>query len=219
MKNYVTGWRQVVRKEIDRAQRQDAPPVPAAPAAAPAPAPAAAPPAKRPPRAAAPARGEVIDAAPARPQRPIVVPSFGIPRMPIQWLFFGGFAFMLLVSTEATHDLAQSMWPGASNLWWKALAAQMIISSIERAFFAGNRNLFTMGVFVADAIIVGVGIGIAMLPGFFSSGVWGFLAAGSELATYQYNETTFIGKLLAIAVGAFVAWSGDAMLDLAVRGR
>lgn len=226
MRNYVTGWRQQVQKEVSRMMGRGPAAPPAAEATPVQPAPAAAPAAPPPPpvRPARPPKPrhppapevEVIDAAPARPRRPFVIPEFGIPRAPIRWIFLSGFLFMLWISTEATTDLAESIWPG--DLWWHCLFAQIVISAIERVMFAGNVNGFTLTVWVADAVIVGFGVGIAMLPGLFSSELWIWLASGTPLATFAYDSGTFIGKVLAIGVGAFVAWSGDAMLDLAMRG-
>lgn len=221
MKNYISGWRQQLQKEVAKAMGAKVEPAPAAeaaPQAAPIitspqrPAPQAAP---RTPQRPAPAP-DIIDV-PPRPSRPMRMPSMRVPRMPMEWIAFLGFLIIFKISTDATYAAMQQVNPNLT--WWHCAAAQAVISVVERFMFAGNINAFTVIVLIGDALINAWGLVVDLLPNFFSSGLWSFISSGTDLAGYNYDPATLTGKLIALAVGAFLAWSGDALLDIAMKGR
>ena len=201
MKNFVTGWRRAASKV-------------GAPAAdRPRPAPEyvepqqTRPPAKRP--APAP-EAEVIDA-PRRPSRPLSFPAFRPPGNIGQWFMIAIWAGLFKLSADATYAAIGGMLEGYT---W-ALAVQGGLSVVERFHFAGNRNGFTWGALALDTLFTAVGLGLALLPAFFTTPAYAFIVDMMG----GFGAGGFSGfslGVLSLILGFVIAYSGDKALDLAV---
>lgn len=201
MKNFVTGWRRAAPRV--GAPVADPPRKPAPEYIEPE---RQRPPAKRPPEA------EVIDAPrPRRPPQPISFPAFRPPGNIGQWLMIAIWAGLFKLSADATYAAIGGM---LSSYTW-ALAVQGGLSVAERFHFAGNRNGFTWGALALDTLFTAVGLGIALLPAFFTTPAYGFLvdmAGGFGAGGFS----GFSLGVLSLALGFVIAYSGDKALDLAV---
>jgi len=216
MRDYVTGWRRGGTKAAAPAVTPKATPQ-ATPQSAPKPAAAPAPLATQP----APRVIQVEAAAPAAPRAPRVIrmPSLRVPTVPMEWIAILGFVLIFRISTDATYAAAQQIWTDGSVTWWHCAAAQAVASVVERFMFAGNINSFTLFVLAADALINAWGLVVDLLPNFFASGLWQLLGTPIGLSGYRYDQATTEGLLIALALGAFLAYAGDKLLDIAMERR
>jgi len=57
------------------------------------------------------------------------------------------------------------------------------------------------------------------MPNFFASGLWQLLGTPIGLSGYRYDQATTEGLLIALALGAFLAYAGDKLLDIAMERR
>lgn len=243
VKGHITNYRNTLRKELERVlggdKKAETKPAEVKPAetpvtTAPAPATVAAPTTTE-PAATKPRRktvrkgaveGEVIDVEETtasrvfKAARTVRVPTMRVPAASMEWLAFLGFLLVFKISTDATHAAAGEIWTDGSVTWWHAAAAQAIISLIERFMFAGNINWFTITVLIGDALINAWGLVVDILPNFFRSGLWELLSGwNSGLSSFAYSQDTIAGLLIALGVGAFLAYAGDKLLDIAMQRR
>lgn len=166
------------------------------------------PPAKR----AAAAMGKAAGQAAAAVERPIRLPRIGIPINVGQWIMLGVAGLLFRVSCDTTYAFLVEMFGAAA--YSSAVIAQLAFSTIERFHFAGARNGLTWFTWIADSVINAVGLFVALLPAFFGTGVWLFMCRLTGLDPVPPGDT--MQAVLALMLGAALAYGGDKALDLAM---
>lgn len=205
MKDYVTGWRRgPARVGKAPAPTVEAPRKPAPEIVEPAPAPVA----RRRPE---PVReGEVVDA-PRRTSRPLTLPALRVPGNLGQWFMLAIWAGLFKLSADATAAALGGMLASYTT----ALIIQGGLTVVERFHFAGNRNGFTWTALGIDTLFTAVGLGMVMLPAFFTTPAYGFIVSMLN----GFGAGGFDGfslGVLALGLGFVIAYSGDKALDLAM---
>lgn len=219
MKNFVTGWRRAPsaagRDAGPKVEREPLPPPLPKPPRTEIVEPSPAPPTRAPRRPSAPRpEPEIIDAprAPRRPPQPLALPSLRIPANIGQWMMLGVFALMFKLSADATYAAIGGILP---SYGW-AVAMQAAISCIERFHFAGNKNPFTLGTLVFDTALTATGLGMALLPQFFTTPLYQFVTSDLLGGFGVGGFTGFSLAVMAMVFGFIIAYGGDKVLDLAM---
>lgn len=170
---------------------------------------------------AAEAKQEVIPAEPARPVRSFTPPSINInlpginiPSNLQAWITLVVALILWKISADATHAFVQDVRPGTSY-WW-AIGIQVMFSAIERYFFAGLKNGFTIFILVLDGFINAWGLFYSLLPRFFDSGLWSMIevAWGGSLAMGPRGTL-----MAAVLLGIGLAYGNDKLFTMATSGR